>query len=413
MLGLFSAGISGMSTSQDKLNVTGSNIANSSTTAYKSQSVNYSDTFSETISDATSATRNSGGTNAKQVTLGTQVSSISTDISKGSLNPTGRNLDAAITGEGSYFMVANGQTMFNEDDCIKVDTNNHSITTVPTGTAVSYTRDGSFQLDDQGNLLTSDGHRVLGYSMIGRNEIGSGYYADVVSISKNQGESTGNVSTDSSVITADGVTTLDGANSVVISRASAVTTNGESSYIAAGDVAFVDTEDPDLRADGSNLHTLRVPDSVKKIYHDANGTHVKSVKVKSFSIGQDGIITAVLDDNTTAALGQIAMATFKNPEGLTKDGSNLLSVSPNSGAAILRSGAANDIKGQDAYNKSIAAHDNSSGYPTIQGGALEESNVDLAKEFTNMIVASRAFQANGKSISTGDEILQSLVNLVK
>lgn len=423
MLRSFNAGISGMSVNQTKLDVTSGNIANSSTVGYKSQSVNASDTFSQTISDATGPSKNLGGKNAEQITLGTQVSSISTDISKGSLNMTGRNLDCAIADSGSYFIVATGSTMFNEEDCVKVDSTNHSVTTVPTGVAISYTRDGSFQLDSDGNLLTSDGHRVLGYSMVGRNQIGSGVndYGDVVSISRAQGESTANVGAGSSVIEESGknITSIDAANDEVItSRASAVTTNGESSYIAEGDVGFVNYDDNDLRADSSNLHSLKIPSSVRKLYKGADGkVHVKSVKVKGFSVGTDGIITASLDDNTTAALGQIAMATFKNPEGLTKTGSNLLDVSANSGPAIVRYGAAKDPKStntnEKAYKTSIASKDNSAGFPEIKGGCLEESNVDLAKEFTNMIVATRGFQASSKVISTGDEILQTLVNLVK
>lgn len=418
MLRAFNAGISGMTANQTKLDVTSGNIANSSTVGYKSESVNCSDTFSETISDATGASKNLGGTNSKQITLGTQVSSISTNIQKGSLNTTGRNLDCAIDGQGQYFIVATGPTMFGEADCVKIDSNKHAITTVPTGTSISYTRDGGFQLDSEGNLLTSDGHRVLGYSMIGRNQLGSGAsYGDVVSISRNQGENTINATTginkDSSVITADHANSIDAANSAIISRQSAVTTKGESSYVAEGDVAFVDYDANDLRADSGNLHSLRIPNSVKKIYTDSKGMHVKSVKIKGFSIGKEGIITATLDDNTTAALGQIAMATFKNPEGLTKSGSNLLDVSSNSGPAIIRYGAAKEIKGQTAYNNSIKIKDNSAGYNSVIGGALEESNVDLAKEFTNMIVATRAFQASSKVISNGDEVLQTLVNLVK
>ncbi|MFL0251627.1 flagellar hook-basal body complex protein [Clostridium neuense] len=422
MLRAFNAGISGMNTNQTKLDVTSGNIANSSTVAYKSESVNNSDSFSETISDATGSSKNLGGTNAKQITLGTQVSSISTNIQKGSLNPTGRNLDCAIDGEGQYFIVATGPTMFSEQDCVKVDSNNHSITTVPTGVAISYTRDGSFQLDSEGNLLTSDGHRVLGYSMMGRNQIASGAndYADAVSISRAQGESTANIGAGSSVIEESGenITSIDQANSLVIGRASAATTGAASSYIAEGDVAFVNYDDNDLRADSSNLHSLKIPDSVRKFYKGTDGkVYVKSVKVKNFSVGTDGTITASLDDNTTAALGQIAMATFKNPEGLTKSGSNLLDVSANSGEAIIRYGAAKDPQSKNAneaaYKNSIKSKDNSAGFSDIKGGCLEESNVDLAKEFTNMIIATRGFQASSKVISTGDEILQTLVNLVK
>ena len=92
------------------------------------------------------------------------------------------------------------------------------------------------------------------------------------------------------------------------------------------------------------------------------------------------------------------MSSFKNPAGLTKEGKNMYSTSASSGEALYR-----NIDG--------ATDSNEKGYGDIIQGRLEMSNVDLAEQFTEMIVASRAFQANGKIITTGDEILQDLVNL--
>jgi flagellar hook protein FlgE len=124
------------------------------------------------------------------------------------------------------------------------------------------------------------------------------------------------------------------------------------------------------------------------------------VRVKTFSIELDGVIKAVLDDGSVALIGQVAMASFKNPAGLTKLGKNLYSESANSGEAVIRSGLG-----------SAAADDNSRGYGDMLQGMLEMSNVDLGEQFTEMIVTSRAFQANSKTITTGDEILQDILNL--
>lgn len=417
MLRSLNSGISGLRANQEKLDVIGNNIANSNTTGFKSQSVNFADNISQTMKSASSASRNYGGTNEEQIGLGVNVASISTDTSKGSMDVTNRNLDCAIDQEGDYFMVATGGTMFNESDCIKVDAQKHTMGTIPAGTSVSYTRDGSFQLDNEGNLLTSDGHRVLGYSMMGRNTLFSSgttqYFGDVVSISRAQGASTVGSLTGSSIIGAK--STITSAISTVIGRASAaVSTLPASSYISAGDVAFVDSSDSDLRADGTNLHTLRIPSSVKEFYSDANKkVHVKDVKVNSFSIGTDGVIKATLSDGKIAAIGQLAMSSFSNPGGLERAGGNYLSTSPNSGDPILRSGAAAHIKNETAYNDSIVSEDNSGGYGAVVNGALEMSNVDLAKEFTDMIVASRAYQANSKTITTGDQTLETLVGLIR
>ncbi|MCU1466372.1 MAG: flagellar hook protein FlgE, partial [Actinomycetia bacterium] len=89
---------------------------------------------------------------------------------------------------------------------------------------------------------------------------------------------------------------------------------------------------------------------------------------------------------------QIAMATFANPNGLQKNGSSLYSATVNSGNAQI------GVAGQG-------------GRGTLSGGTLEMSNVDLAAEFTNLIVAERGFQANSRVITTSDQILQDLVNL--
>ena len=123
-------------------------------------------------------------------------------------------------------------------------------------------------------------------------------------------------------------------------------------------------------------------------------------KIRSFSIEKDGIIKAVLDDGSVSALGQIAMSSFKNPEGLKKLGKNLYQNTANSGEPIVRSG----IGG-------LKELDNSDGYGDMLQGMLEMSNVDLAEQFTDMITTTRAFQAAGKMITTGDEILQDIINL--
>ncbi|WP_367272467.1 flagellar hook-basal body complex protein [Clostridium sp.] len=161
---------------------------------------------------------------------------------------------------------------------------------------------------------------------------------------------------------------------------------------ADGSINFVDGT-KDLKSYDGQLKTLKIPDKVR-----VPGTDTE-LAVKTYTIDKNGIINGVLEDGRVAALGQIAMSTFKNPEGLTKLGGNLYSSSVNSGDAIIKSGIGtlND--------------DNSKGYGDNLQGMLEMSNVDLSEQFTDMIVSSRAFQASGKMITTGDEILQDIINL--
>ncbi|MGG7176574.1 flagellar hook-basal body complex protein [Clostridium paraputrificum] len=159
-----------------------------------------------------------------------------------------------------------------------------------------------------------------------------------------------------------------------------------------GTINFVDGT-KDLKSYDGTLKTLKIPDKVR-----IPGTDTE-LRVKTYTIDSTGVINGVLEDGRVAALGQIAMASFKNPEGLTKMGGNLYSGSVNSGNPIIKSGVG------------TLGEDNSKGYGDNLQGMLEMSNVDLAEQFTDMIVSSRAFQASGKMITTGDEILQDIINL--
>ena len=184
-------------------------------------------------------------------------------------------------------------------------------------------------------------------------------------------------------------------NPTVISASESVETNGGTSVqslAADGTVNFVDATG-NLSAYDNSLKSLKIPDTVT-----IAGTG-QVLRVKSFTIDQQGVINATLEDGRVSALGQIALATFKNQEGLTRLAGNLFSESVNSGDALIKSGIG------------TLGEDNSLGYGETVQNMLEMSNVDLAEQFTEMITTTRAFQANGKIINTGDEILQDIINL--
>ncbi|MCC9293983.1 flagellar hook-basal body complex protein [Clostridium sp. WLY-B-L2] len=343
MLPSLYSGISGLRANQQKLNVVANNIANSTTTGFKSQSMNFQDTISQTLSDPSAPSNSIGGVNGKQSGLGVKVAGISTDFTTGSVGTTNRILDFMIDGPG-YFVVGTGALGDNSDDTgISIDDTTNALggTGGSTDMSTDYTRDGAFFLDTQGNLLTVDGHRVMGYVFTGSDADGNAVTQPIITYTNESDEQ----------------------NKIKFVNANA-----------------------DVTVEDGKLVPLSIPDTVG------------DSKVKSFSVGKDGYITAQLADGTTAALGQIAMVSFQNEGGLVKEGGNLYTTSANSGQPIVRSG-----KGAD--------NDNSGSYGNMIQGALEMSNVDLAQQFTDMIIATRAFQANGKIITTDDEILQDLVNL--
>ena len=341
MLRSLYSGISGMKVNQTKLDVIGNNLANVSTTAFKGSRVNFSTTISQTLGSASAASDSLGGVNGKQIGLGAQISSIDKIMSQGSMQSTSRSLDVAVDGSG-YFMVATGPALTGDaKDSITIV--NNGVGTMPANSSVAYTRDGSFVLDNEGNLLTSKGYRVLGFAM---------------KSGTNGGNNVDNIEAD-------------------------------------GKVLYVESNNQTEAID-DKLVSLKIPDKVLK--DDGKGGKTP-VAVKSFNISADGLITGVLETGEITALGQIAMSSFKNEVGLTDIGNNMYEPSGSSGAAIISSG------------KNSTAGRNSSGYGDILQGYLEMSGVDMAEQFTDMIVATKAFQAAGKTITTGDEILSEIINL--
>ena len=342
MLRSLYSGISGMKVNQTKLDVIGNNLANVSTTAFKGSRVNFSTTISQTLGSASAASDSLGGVNGKQIGLGAQISSIDKIMSQGSMQSTSRSLDVAVDGSG-YFMVATGPALTGDaKDSITIV--NNGVGTMPANSSVAYTRDGSFVLDNEGNLLTSKGYRVLGFAMQTTDPVNGGNIDNI----ENDGK-----------------------------------------------VLYVESNNQ-TKAIDDKLVSLKIPDKVIKV--DAKGKRT-DVAVKSFNISADGLITGVLETGEITALGQIAMSSFKNEVGLTDIGNNMYEPSGSSGAAIISSG------------KNSPTNRNSSGYGDILQGYLEMSGVDMAEQFTDMIVATKAFQAAGKTITTGDEILSEIINL--
>ncbi|GAA0099793.1 MAG: flagellar basal-body rod protein FlgF [Paraclostridium bifermentans] len=142
MLKSMYSGISGMKANQTKMDVVGNNVANVGTTAFKKSTTRFSDALNQTViyssvpGGAAGDPNVIGGVNPGQVGIGTKVSGIFRNMAQGAIQPTGRPTDLAIDGDG-FFVVSVGP---NQE---------------------AYTRDGSFTLDANGNLVTSDGYKVL------------------------------------------------------------------------------------------------------------------------------------------------------------------------------------------------------------------------------------------------------------
>ncbi|AIF43755.1 flagellar basal body rod protein FlgG [Virgibacillus sp. SK37] len=156
--------------------------------------------------------------------------------------------------------------------------------------------------------------------------------------------------------------------------------NGTTYYTRAGNF-YLDNDGHIVNGDGYFLQKV------------GGGNIEIDSTAKSFSIQTDGTVNYIDAAGDTQTAGQIGIASFSNPAGLEKAGSNLFLNSENAG-----------------YAGNLVAPE-SGGTASIVSGSLEMSNVDLSEEFTEMITAQRGFQANTRIITTSDEILQELVNL--
>jgi flagellar hook protein FlgE len=144
----------------------------------------------------------------------------------------------------------------------------------------------------------------------------------------------------------------------------------------------------EIGLDFSNMTSLNSSATANTVSQNGYAPGILS----NITIGQDGTITGAFTNGQNQTLGRLALATFGNEDGLTRLGGNQFSASANSGLAQY--GFANQAD-----------------FGSIDAGSLEQSNVSIASEFTKMIMAQRAFEANGKSITTADQDLQTVIGL--
>ncbi|TFD87313.1 flagellar hook protein FlgE [Cryobacterium lactosi] len=390
MLRSLYSGISGLRAHQTMLDVTGNNIANVNTTAFKASATQFQDTLSQLTQGAGGPGATTGGTNPAQVGLGVQVAGISTNFAQGSSQATGKASDMLISGDGFFITQQGGETV--------------------------YSRAGSFDFDSAGRLVTPSGAIVQGWGAV-NGVVNEGGAVGDLSLPVNAvipGNETskvtmnGNLPSDAAAGTSllRDVKAYDAAGAARTVKLT-FTSTGDGGWKVSGlDGAIADDATPALAfTDGKLVSggSLTVNGIVVDMTALTGLAGISTAAVKSqdgtapgslesYSFGKDGTLVGLFSNGEQKALGRIALATFTNPGGLEKTGSNGYRATFNSGTAAL--GAPG-----------------STGLGSLTGGALEMSNVDLSQEFTNLIVAQRGFQANARIITTSDEVLQELTNL--
>jgi len=411
----FSIALSGLTASNSELDVTANNIANADTVGFKSSTAEFADVYG------------TGAVNLATSTIGQGVRFVGAaqQFTQGDITTTGSNLDMAISGDG-FFTLSD-----------------------PTN-GIVYTRNGEFQENKNGDVVTATGQALQVYPPTTNGGFNTGTLTDLNLQTPQSAPAATTTGTAIINLPAGSTEPLDGANAaastsfVPTDTTSYNWSTSTTVYDSLGDsypATFYFTQtattgkwDVNLAINGvvqAPTQTLQFnsagqvtganggqltwpgftpssgatsPQSMTFNFNQSTqygGTFgVTSVTQNGFATGQlstvsvdsTGVVSAVYTNGRSTELGQVALANFPNPQGLKQLGDTNWAETFSSGTAV--SGTAG-----------------TAGFGSIQSGALESSNVDLTTELVNMITAQRAFQANAQVITTANQISQTIINI--
>ncbi|WP_175951313.1 flagellar hook protein FlgE [Burkholderia sp. BCC0405] len=413
----YQQGLSGLAGASNALDVIGNNIANANTVGFKSSTAQFADMYANSVATSTNT----------QIGIGTALNAVEQNFGQGMINATSSSLDVAINGNGFFQMSNNGVT--------------------------TYSRDGTFQRDKNGYIVDSQGRNLMGYAANAGGVINTAQTVPLQAPTTNIAPSattkisaqfnlnsqdtapattpfsatdntTYNYST--SIQVYDSLGGSQAVNMYFVKSATAsgtweayagvqggaTTDLGTVTFNTSGGIQSTTTGTPATPTASLGQFQFTVPntdgsatpqtltldltgttqyggkDGVNNLAQDgfASGT------LTTYTIGTDGKLTGNYSNGQTAVLGQIALANFNNPNGLVNLGGNQYAESSASGVPQISAPG-------------------STNHGTLQGSALENSNVDLTSELVNLITAQRNYQANAQTIKTQQTVDQTLINL--
>lgn len=407
-------GVTALLANQRRLDVIASNIANVNTTGYRSARVLFQDLFSQTLQGARAPDANSGGSNPIQVGLGIRIASIDLNFTQGSLFTTGLASDLAIQGSGFFALRGGSGTVFTRDGSFALNANGALI-----DPASGFIVQG-FLADQTGTIVaavpedivvpvgaTSIVRATENVTLIGNLDAATAV-GDTVERTVRVFDSLGTARDVSLTFTKDLASnewTWDATYTDPSVVAPAV---GTGTLVFDNDGNFVSATSTTVSLDFvAGLPALPIDPFVFDLGFTAitQLTSTSDVAVQNqdgfprgtletFNIGAGGVINGVFTNGLTRVIGQVALATFSNTGGLERIGDNMFRDTPGSGTAQI-------------------GMPGTGGRGAVSGGVLEGSNVDLGTEFSNLIVTQRSFQANARTITTADTLLQETVNLIR
>ncbi|NHC16232.1 flagellar hook protein FlgE [Motilibacter deserti] len=410
MLRSLFSGISGLKQHQTMMDVTGNNIANVNTAGFKSSSTVFEDTLSQMVRAAGAPQGGNGGTNPAQVGLGVRLGGIATNFGQGSAQSTGRSTDIMIQGDGFFGVRSGGETLFTRNGSFSFDQDGRLVTNsggvvqgwtavdgavntngaigdiqLPTGTLLPPKATGAASLGGNLPAGAADGTQITGsYKMFDAQG-----KEHTLAYTLTKVDSTG-LANDRWTLatTVDGTAATASTAAFEFSKADGKLVTPPATGTPATQTFSVTAPWGDVNIDVASVSSFGGENTLAAGTQD--GSSMGSLQ--AFTISPDGTLVGVFSNGLKQPLAQLSLASFNNPAGLEKVGGSMFRNSVNSGNPVMGTAGG-------------------AGRGTLQNNTLEMSNVDLAAEFTNLIVAQRGFQANSKVITTSDEILNDLVNL--
>jgi flagellar hook protein FlgE len=404
----FNVALTGLNAATQDLAVVSNNLANSATVGFKSSRAEFGDIYAATAT----------GVGSTAVGNGVRVQEVAQQFSQGNVETTGNSLDLAINGNG-FFTLSNGG-------------------------ALSYTRDGQFQLNNAGQVVTSSGADLQVYAPLPTGGFNTGGLSNLtLTTNESAPQATANAQITATLpanATVPTTTTFDPSDPTSYTDTTSLTVydslgaaHTASLYFVKGAAAndwsvqtYVDgtavNTPQDLQYSSSGVLTNPANGKVDLgAYTPATGAadmditfnynqtqqtgdtfSVTAVQQDGFTTGtltginidSSGVVQASFTNGRSVALGQIAMANFANTQGLQQNGNATWTATTASGSVV----------------QGIAG---GSGFGSVQSGALEQSNVDTTSALVSMITAQRDFQANAQMIQTQDQITQTVITVTQ
>lgn len=427
----------GINAGQSEINVIAHNVANINTVAFKSANMTFETLYSNNLSYGSAATKDGGGTNPKQIGLGVKISGITRNFDNGTFVATGRDLDTMISGVGFY---------------VVQDAGGHQY----------FTRDGVFNVDSAGNLVTQNGMKVVGakstYSASGNDKtvkIPKNMLAIIEgdpSISSVKIEDLNNASITTGQVSVDIKDTSGNVTNVLVDiptgdkTVAAIVNNFNSalgSYgitfsAADGRISYENTGSYEMSFASkgttsnflaetglANSTTSDIINEVVTLQDMINYNDPDAVSLKSTGIDENGIIVATYNDGSILTQyvdeAQTLQWKYTTSDGVTIQGGD---VTPQ-GSSIANANFAIELATMVNQEGLISLNNNlwdwgpdvgeiyygvagEMAFGSIESGGYEESNVDIAHELSNMITAQRMIQMNSRVFSTASSVMEIL-----